>query len=148
MKQTGTSRVVIYEKKGMGISVSDKILTYQIILTAIVWFWNEGERTENRFISKHTFSNNYKGTATMLRRNFNFKTSCKMVAVIAYDIRSLCLMACIIWKNTNMSTESQFGAQSWHTGKFRSFQACMGNSCAYLHKMRLVNFLKFAVRED
>lgn len=54
--------------------------------------------TENRFISKHTPSDNYKGTATMLRWNFNFKISCEMVAVIAYDIRSLCLMACIIWE--------------------------------------------------
>ena len=43
----------------------------------------------------------------------------------------------------NHKRESQFGTQSWLTGKSRSFQVCMGNSCACLHKMSLVNSLKF-----
>lgn len=44
-----------------------------------------------------------------------------MVAVIAYGIRSLDLMACVMWKNASVNTESQFGRQSSLTGKFRSF---------------------------
>ena len=73
------------------------------------------------------------------RRNFNHRISCEMVAVIAYGIRSLDLMACVMWKNASVNTESQFGRQSSLTGKFRSFE----NSCVRRHKMSLVNFVKF-----
>lgn len=50
--------------------------------------------------------------------------------------------------NTTVNTESQFGTQCWLAGKFRSFEACMENSCARIKKMSLVNFLKFVVREE
>lgn len=40
--------------------------------------------------------------------------------------------------NTAMNTESQFGTQRWLTAKFRSFQACMGNSCARIKEWALL----------
>lgn len=139
-------------KKLLGILVFDKILNgfFKLFSYFLELSLFDFGTKEIRFISKPADeivsfipSNNRKETAAMLRWNFNFKISCKMVAVIAYDIRSLYLMACIIWRNRNVNTESQFGTQSWLAGKFRSFQACVGNSCACLHKMSLVNFLKF-----
>lgn len=52
------------------------------------------------------------------------------------------------WNNAAMKAESQFGTQRWLADKFRSFQACVGNSCAHIKRVSLVNFLRFAVREE
>lgn len=47
------------------------------------------------------------------------------------------------WNNAVMKAESQFGTQRWLADKFRSFQACVGNSCAHIKRVSLVNFLRF-----
>lgn len=52
------------------------------------------------------------------------------------------------WNNAAMKAESQFGTQRWLADKFRSFQACVGNSCAHIKRVSLVNFLRSAVREE
>lgn len=52
------------------------------------------------------------------------------------------------WNNAAMKAESQFGTQCWLADKFRSFQACVGNSCVHIKRVSLVNFLRFAVREE
>lgn len=93
-----------------------------LISSSCHWILGEGEyfkvKEHNGKVS-FTIWNNYKGAVT-LGWNFSFKISCKMGEVIAHDIRSLYVMAWIMWKNMNVNSESQFGEQACLTGKVKS----------------------------